>query len=98
MAYFHDYSFEDRNVTFRNQDVLASGNFCVAYTIEDAQDDCGYPGGIEFQNFDTLSVVVTFENDDMVKVTDEAELADLLAQLLAQIDLGYISDEIEESL
>ena len=97
MAYFHDYSFEDRDVNFRNQVVTASGNFCVAYTIEDAQDDCGYPGGIEFQNFDTLSVVVTFENDDMVKVTDAEELADLLAQLLAQIDLGYISDEIEES-
>lgn len=96
MTNFHDFAFEDRNVTFRNQDVLASGSFCVAYTIEDAQDDCGYPGGIELQNFDTLNVVVTFEDDEVVKVTDEAELTNLLAQLLFQIDPSCIANEIEE--
>jgi hypothetical protein len=97
MSDYYDYSFEEAKVTYKGKTGFGYGSFCVEYTVDDAQADCGYAGGVDIVNCTDLVIGIEFEDGEWVDVTDKAELTELLKPVVNQIDGASICEEIEGS-
>ena len=92
----YEVKFDDLEL---DEALSVTGSFIVEYTVEEAQDDCGYPGGIELHDFTDLACVATLtdENGDVIAVYTPKDNA-TLSKIVKHIDGSTIRDEIEESL
>ena len=91
------YDFEELFLEIDGKALLATGRFHVSWVREDAQPDCGYPGGIEpteyadweytFTDLDgepvpTPTVDPRFLRDDILMAIDEANIVYAIEQYI----------------
>ena len=90
----YEVKFQDLEL---DETLSVTGSFIVEYTVERAQPDCGYPGGIELHDFTDLEAVATLtdENGDIIAVYKAPQ--SFLSKIVKHIDGSNIRDEIEES-
>jgi hypothetical protein len=92
------YTFEEVEFAFNGETITVNGSICVEYVVEEAQDDCGYPGGVYIQSYCDLTAEILTDEGDTVPVRDKADLDAMLPLIIAQLDEDYIVDEIEDQL
>lgn len=92
----YEVKFEDLEL---DESLSVTGSFIVEYTVEDAQPDCGYRGGIEIHDYTDLACVATItdENGDVIAVYTPKDNR-TLSRIVAHIDGSVIRDEIEADL
>jgi hypothetical protein len=89
------YQFEEQAALLGGRPLLCDGSVVVLYTKEAAQDDCGYPGGIEIYDYHDFEITFAAdENGEEVELT-AGDIAEIKGQILSGLDEGYIVDEIE---
>lgn len=89
------YEFKDLCIEIDGKALLATGKFHVSWVREEAQPDCGYPGGIEpiqyedweytFTDLDgepvsTPTVDPRFLRDDIIMAIDESNIVYAIEQ------------------
>jgi len=92
----YEYKFEDLEL---DESLSVTGSFIVEYTVEKAQPDCGYCGGIEIHDYTDLACVATItdENGDVIAVHTPKDTR-TLSKIVAHIDASVIRDEIEANM
>jgi len=92
----YEVKFEDLEL---DETLSVTGSFIVEYTVEEAQPDCGYAGGIELQDFTDLVCVATLtdENGDVIAITTPKDNR-TLSKIVKHIDGSAIRDEIENNI
>lgn len=91
----YEVKFEDLEL---DETLSVTGSFIVEYTVEAAQPDCGYEGGIELQDFTDLVCVATLtdENGDVIAIQKAPQ--SILSKIVKMIDGSVIRDEIENNI
>ena len=87
--------FEEQAAFLGGRPLLCDGSVVALYTIEAAQPDCGYPGGIEICDYHDFEITQAFDEDGNEVELTAGDIAELKGQILNQIDEAYIVDEIE---
>jgi hypothetical protein len=92
---YYEVKFEDLEL---DAAISVTGSFIVEYTVEDAQPDCGYAGGIEIHDYTDLVCVatVTDEDGEIIAIFTPKDNA-TLSKIVKHIDASAIRDEIEEN-
>ena len=92
----YEIKFEDLEL---DETLSVTGSFIVEYTVEAAQPDCGYEGGIELHDFTDLVCVATLtdENGDVVHTYTPNDMR-TLSKIVKMIDGSNIRDEIENNI
>ena len=83
------YRFDDIEIPFGDKTFMAHGSVHVGYTVERAQSDCGYGGGVEVTDLTGWKIHLTDEDGEDVPVS--VTIPDLLQTITDQI-----SEHIEE--
>ena len=91
----YEVKFEDLEL---DEALSVTGSFIVEYTVEEAQPDCGYAGGIELHDFTDLEALATLtdENGDAILIYKAPQ--SLLSKIVKHIDGSNIRDEIENNI
>jgi hypothetical protein len=88
------YDFEDLFVEIDGLEYLVTGRFHVSWCREDAQPDCGYPGGIEITDYEDWEYSFTDLDGEPVSLPF-AEPRFVRDAIICAIDESNIVDEID---